>query len=81
MFYYTFKHFVGTLSLCSRSLWTYTHDSYPHRGTRRDGWTPPPRVFDILQYYETILPSVKSLSFPALKNVVYFMGGGAVGGL
>ena len=48
----------------------------------KEGWMdppPPPRVFDILQYYETILPSVKSLSFPALKNVVYFMGGGAVG--
>ena len=25
------------------------------------GWMDPPRVFDMLQYFETILPSVESL--------------------
>ena len=35
----------------------------PHRGTMA-GWGgdgTPPKVFDILQYFETILPSVESL--------------------
>ena len=41
------------------------------------GWNPP-KVFDILQYFETILPSVESL-WSSLKEV-YFMGGGAAGG-
>ena len=26
-----------------------------------DGPSPPPRVFDVLQYFETILPLVESL--------------------
>ena len=40
----------------------------------------PLRVFDMLQYFETILPSVESLrSFQ--QDEVYFMGGGAAGGL
>ena len=41
-------------------------------------WTPPPWVFDMLQYFETILPSVERSS---LQDEVYFMGGGAAGGL
>ena len=41
---------------------------------------PPPWVFDMLQYFETILPSVESLS-SSLQDEVYFMGGGAAGGL
>ena len=45
-----------------------------------DGPPPPPRVFDMLQYFETILPSVESLWY-SLQDEVYFMGGGAVGGL
>ena len=40
----------------------------------------PPSVFDMLQYFETILPSVKSL-WSSLQGEVYFMGGGAAGGL
>ena len=42
--------------------------------------SPPPWVFDMLQYFETILPSVESLS-SSLQDEVYFMGGGAAGGL
>ena len=46
-----------------------------------DGWTfPPTRVSDMLQYFETILPLVESLSSP-LQDEVYFMGSGDAGGL
>ena len=45
------------------------------------GWMEPlPGVFDMLQYFETILPSVESL-WSSLHDEVYFMGGGAAGGL
>ena len=37
-------------------------------------------VFDMLQYFESILPSEESL-WSSLQNEVYFMGGGAAGGL
>ena len=40
----------------------------------------PRWVFDMLHYFETILPSVESL-WSSLQNEVYFMGGGAAGGL
>ena len=36
--------------------------------------------FDMLQYFEMILPSVESLS-SSLQDEVYFMGGGASGKL
>ena len=41
--------------------------------------SPPPRVFDMLQYFETILPSEENLWF-SLQDEVYFMGGGTAGG-
>ena len=41
---------------------------------------PSPWVFDKLQYFETILPSVESL-WSSLQDEVYFMGGGAAGGV
>ena len=41
---------------------------------------PPTRVFDMLQCFETILPSVESLWY-SLQDEVYFMGGGAAGTL
>ena len=47
------------------------------------GWgvmEPLPRVFDMLQYFEKILPSVESLC-PFLQDEVYFMGGSTAGGL
>ena len=45
------------------------------------GTTPsPPRVFALLQYFETILPSVESL-WSSLQDEEYFMGDGAAGGL
>ena len=37
-------------------------------------------VFDMLQYFETILPLVESL-LSSYQDEVYFMGGGAAGGL
>ena len=40
---------------------------------------PLPSVFDMLQYFEMILPSVKSLR-SSQQDEVYFMGGGATGG-
>ena len=56
-----------------------------HRGTRGEGEvdgtsSPPPLGFDILQYFETILPSVESL-WSSLQNEVYFVGGDAAGSL
>ena len=39
-----------------------------------------PRVFDVLQYFETILPLVESL-WSSLQDEIYFMGSGAAGGL
>ena len=39
-----------------------------------------PRVFDMLHYSETILPSLESLS-SSQQDEVYFMCGGAAGGL
>ena len=41
---------------------------------------PLPRVIDMLQYFETILPSVETL-WSSLQYEVYIMGGGAAGGL
>ena len=41
---------------------------------------PPPRVFDVLQYFETILPLVESL-WSSLQDEIYIMGSGAAGGL
>ena len=41
---------------------------------------PLPGVFDMLQYFETILSLVESL-WLSQKDEVYFMGGGAAGGL
>ena len=44
------------------------------------GWMDPRlRVFDMLQYFETILPSEESL-WSSLQDEVYFMGGGTAGG-
>ena len=36
-------------------------NSYPHQGTRGGGMESLPGVFDVLQYFETILPLVESL--------------------
>ena len=41
---------------------------------------PLPRVSDMLQYLEAILPSVESLR-SSQQDEVYFMGGDATGGL
>ena len=46
--------------------------------TRVDGTRP--RGFDMLEYSETILPSAESL-WSSLQDKVYFMGGGAAGGM
>ena len=40
----------------------------------------PSWVFDMLQYFETILPSLESLWY-SLQDEVYFMGGGSAWGL
>ena len=45
------------------------------------GLTEPfPKVFDMLQYFQMILPSVEIL-WSSQQGEVYFMGGGAAGGL
>ena len=40
---------------------------------------PSSRAFDMLQCFETFLPSVESL-WSTVQDEVYFMGGGAAGG-
>ena len=75
-----------TSHFCSH--WSYPlgihANSYPHRGTRGWGggrWMEPlPGVFDMLQYFQTILPLAESL-WSSYQDEVYFMGGGAVGSL
>ena len=63
--------------------WAYTQIHIPTvvqgKGGGWIGWNPS-RVFDMLQYFETILPSVESLC-SSLQDEVYFMGGSAAGGL
>ena len=61
---------------------TYTQIHTPSvvQGRGRRLKEPLPRVFDMLQYLETILPSVESLWY-SKQDEVYFMGGGAAGGL
>ena len=45
--------------------------SYPHPGTWGVDRTPP-RVFDMLQYFEAILPSVESpLLFLTRQGIIY----------
>ena len=41
---------------------------------------PLPAVFDMLQYFQTILPSVESLC-SSQQDKVHFIGGGAARGL
>ena len=53
--------------------------SYSCRGTRGNWWNSD-WVFDLLQYFEMILPSVESLC-SSLQDEVYFMDEGAAGGL
>ena len=49
----------------SIDLWTYKQIHTPtvvqRGGGRRGDWEPLPGVFDMLQYFETILPLVESL--------------------
>ena len=59
--------------------------SYSHRGTRwvgRGGGVSmePPWVFDMLQSFETILPSVEGL-WSSPQDEIFFMAGGAAVGL
>ena len=58
---------------------TYMQIHTPTVVQGRWGWMDPPTVFDMLQYFETILPPVESLS-SSLQDEIYFMGGGAAGG-
>ena len=60
-----------------------TRNSYPHCGTRGVAggggvMEPLPAVFDMLQYFQTILPSVESLC-SSQQDKVHFIGGGARG--
>ena len=41
---------------------------------------PLPITFDVLQYFETVLPSVEKL-WSSQQGEACFMGGGAAGGL
>ena len=49
-----------------------TRKIIPQRGTREGGWVEPlPRVFDMLQYFEAIKPSVKA--FDLLNKMRYIL--------
>ena len=56
-------------------------NSYLNRRIQGWGWMdpPPPRVFDLLQYLETILSLWKAFDL-SQQDEVYFMGGGAARG-
>ena len=52
-----------------------------YKGVVDEGLPPlPPWIFDMLQYLETIFPSVESL-WTSLQDKVYFIGGDAAEGL
>ena len=59
---------------------TYTQSRPPTVVQGGGVMEPPSRVFDKLQYFETILSSLESLWY-SLQDEVYFMGGGAAWGL
>ena len=64
------------------TLWR-THKVIPppwYKGKGGGGWRTPPWVFEILQHFETILPSVESF-WSSLQDEIYVIGGVAVGGL
>ena len=73
-------HLNDHTNVCNWQLtpWTYTQIHTPPGG--KGLVEPLPRVFDMLQYFETIWPSVESL-WASQQDEVYFMGGGAAGGL
>ena len=59
----------------------HTPTTVVQRGGGGEGWIEPlTGGFHMLQYFETILPLVKSL-WSSSQDDVYFMGGGAAGGL
>ena len=67
--------------------WKYTESHTPIvvqvQGVEGGGMglmEPLSRVFDMWQYFKTIWPSVESLC-SSRQDEVYFMGGGAAGGL
>ena len=60
--------------------YTQVHNPTVVQGGGGGGDRAPLRVFALLQYFETILPSVESL-WSSLQDEEYFMGSGAAGGL
>ena len=60
--------------------WRYLLTLRRTRKFRGVGWWNLSPEFDIMQYFETILPSVESL-WCSLQDKLYLMGGGAAGGL
>ena len=61
--------------------WKYTQSHTPIVVQVQVGLMEPlSRVFDMWQYFKTILPSVENLC-SSRQDEVYFMGGGAAGGL
>ena len=57
-------------------MYTQSHTSPCYKGRGGELKEPPPRVFDMLQYFETILPSVEHLVWSSKQDEEYFMGGG-----
>ena len=88
------KSFVNKLNLLKRSSFlprnilldlyfnprTYKQINNPPWYKGGSWMEPLPGVFDMLQYFKTILPLVESL-WSSEQDEVYFMGGGAAGGL
>ena len=61
-------------------MYVQSHTPTVVQGGGGGGVDGPPWLFDMLQYFEMVLPSVESL-WSSLQDEVYFMGGGAAGDL
>ena len=68
------------LTFFNSRTYTQSHTPTVVQGEEVDGTPSPLGFFYMLQYFETSLPSVESLS-SSLQDEVYFVGGGAAGGL
>ena len=77
--YYYCKFTTWSTSLTLGRTCKFIPPPWFQGGREGGGWNPP-LVFDMFQYFETILPAVESL-WSSLKDEVHFIGGGDAGGL
>ena len=68
------------INILNPRTYTQIHTPTVVQGVGRWLMEPFPKVFDMLQYFQMILPLVEIL-WSCQQGEVYFMGGGAAGGL